>query len=73
MGDILRRANDDENARRYKMAVEKLSIKGYEEIYLLLKDIQSDVQALHYDDKLSLTRNQWAALSRINNVMKELT
>lgn len=73
MGDILRRANDDENARRYKLGIEKLSIKGYEEIYLLLKDIQSDVQALHYDDKLSLTRNQWAALSRINNVMKELT
>lgn len=72
MGDILRRANDDENARRYKVAVEKLSAKGYEEIYLLLKDIQSDVQSLHYDDKLSLTRNQWAALSRLNNVIKEL-
>lgn len=72
MGDILSRVHDDENGRRYKLAVEKLSSKGYEEIYLLLKDIQSDVQSLYFDDRLSLTRNQWAALSRLNNVMKEL-
>jgi hypothetical protein len=72
MGDILGRVHDDENGRRHKLAVEKLSNKGYEEIYLLLKDIQSDVQSLYFDDRLSLTRNQWAALSRLNSIMKEL-
>lgn len=72
MGDILSRVRDDDNDRRYKVAVEKLSNKGYEEIYLLLKDIHSDVQTLYFDDRLSLTRNQWAALSRLNNVIKEL-
>jgi hypothetical protein len=73
MGDILNNAMGNENERRYKQAVERLSTKGYEEIYLLLKDIQMDVQTLYYDERLSLTRNQWAAISRIHNVMKELT
>jgi hypothetical protein len=73
MGDILNNAMGNENELRYKQAVERLSTKGYEEIYLLLKDIQMDVQTLYYDERLSLTRNQWAAISRIHNVMKELT
>ena len=73
MGDILSNARDNDNERRYNQAVERLSSKGYEEIYLLLKDIQMDVQSLYYDERLSLTRNQWAAISRIHNVMKELT
>ena len=73
MGDILNNAMGNENERRYNLAVEKLKTKGFEEVYLLLKDIQSDVQTLYYDERLSLTRNQWAAISRIHNVMKELT
>ena len=73
MGDILSSIRDNDNERRYNLAVEKLKTKGYEEIYLLLKDIQADVQTLYFDDRLSLTRNQWAAISRIHNVMKELT
>lgn len=62
----------EEAERKQKLAIERLSNKGYEEIYLLLKDIQSDVQALYYDERLQLTRNQWAAFSRINSVVKEL-
>jgi hypothetical protein len=73
MGDILSNARDNDNERRYNQAVERLSSKGYEEIYLLLKDIQMDVQSLYYDERLSLTRNQWAAISRIHNIMKDLT
>jgi hypothetical protein len=59
-------------AQKQKYAVEKLSKKGYEEIYLLLKDIQSDVQALYHDERMQLTRSQWAAFNRINQVVKEL-
>lgn len=73
MGDILSSARDNEQDRRYNLAVEKLKTKGYEEIHLLLKDIQSDIQMLYYDERLSLTRNQWAAISRVHNIMKELT
>jgi hypothetical protein len=59
-------------AQKQKYAVEKLGKKGYEEIYLLLKDIQSDVQALYHDERMQLTRSQWAAFNRINQVVKEL-
>ena len=59
-------------SQKQKIAVEKLSKRGYEEIYLLLKDIQSDVQALYHDERMQLTLNQWAAFNRINMVMKDL-
>jgi hypothetical protein len=43
-----------------------------EEIALLLKDLKSDVDYLYQSDNIHLTRSQWAALGRINSVMKEL-
>ena len=62
----------EEASRKQKLAIEKLSKKGYAEIYLLLKDIQSDVQALYHDERMQLTRSQWAAFNRINQAVKEL-
>lgn len=62
----------EEAERKQKIAVGKLSKKSYEEIYLLLKDIHSDVQSLYHDERLQLTRNQWATFNRINAVVKEL-
>lgn len=62
----------EEAAKKQRYAIEKLSQRSYEEIYLLLKDIQSDVQALYHDERMQLTRNQWAAFTRINQVVKEL-
>jgi hypothetical protein len=57
----------------YRRGVEKIEQKGAEEVYLLLKDIQMDIQNLYFDERMQLTRNQWAAISRIHNVVKELT
>lgn len=56
----------------YRRGVDKIEQKGSEELYLLLKDIQMDVQNLYYDERMQLTRNQWAAIARIHSVMKEL-
>lgn len=43
-----------------------------DEIALLLKDIKSDVEYLYQSDDIHLTRHQWAALNRINQIIKEL-
>lgn len=56
----------------YKRGVEKIEQKGAAEVYLLLKDIQMDIQNLYFDERMQLTRNQWAAIARIHNVVKEL-
>ena len=73
MTDGLREAHDRQADAAYRRSVEKLESKGAEEIYLLLKDIQMDIQNLYYDERMQLTRNQWAAISRIHNVIRELT
>jgi hypothetical protein len=52
--------------------VERIKNKDPEELYLLLKDLQNDIQHLSYDDSLQLTRNQWSTLSRIQAVVKDL-
>ena len=62
----------EESERKQKLAIEKLSKRGYEEVYLLLKDIQGDVQTLYHDERMQLTRNQWNAVNRINQILKEL-
>ena len=56
----------------FNKGVAKIDAKTSEEIYTLLKDLQSELQQLHYDDSLQLTRSQWACLSRMNTAMREL-
>lgn len=73
MTDGLREAHERQADAVYRRAIDKLQTKGFEEVYLLLKDIQMDIQNLYYDERMQLTRNQWAAVSRIHNVIKELT
>ncbi len=72
MSDGISRMYEDENDRVYRQGVAKIATKKPEEIYLLLKDIHSDIQHLAYDDNLVMTRNQFAAINRIHNVVKEL-
>lgn len=52
--------------------VDSFKQKDLEEVYYLLKDLYSDVQFIYFDERLSLTRNQWAAITRMHNVMKDL-
>ena len=68
MSDGISRMYED----AHRMNVEKFKNKDPEEVYLLLKDLQSDLQHLSYDDGLQLTRSQWSTLSRIQAIMKEL-
>lgn len=72
MSDGIKRMYEDEAERQYVIAVERFKSKDQEEVYLLLKDLHADVQHLFYDDRLVLSRGHWAALTRMNNVMKEL-
>lgn len=72
MSDGIRRMYEDEQERAHNKAIDKFKSKDPIEVYLLLKDLQSDFQYLAYDDTLNMTRNQWAAFSRIQAVMKEL-
>ena len=72
MSDGIKRMYEDAAEEAFKAAVAKVASKKPEEIYLLLKDLQSDIQHLAYDDHLVMTRNQFASISRINNVVKEL-
>jgi hypothetical protein len=72
MSDGIKRMYEDAYEEAYRRGVERLSLKKHEEIYLLLKDIQSDILYLQQDDNLAMTRNQFAALSRIHNVVREL-
>lgn len=58
--------------KAYNEGVAKLAAKKPEDIYLLLKDILSDIQHLAYDDHVVMTRGQFAAINRIHNVVKEL-
>jgi hypothetical protein len=52
--------------------VDSFKQKDLEEVYYLSKDLYSDVQFIYFDERLSLTRNQWAAITRMHNVMKDL-
>lgn len=72
MSDGIKRMYEDAAEEAFKAAVAKVAAKKPEEIYMLLKDLQSDIQHLAYDDHLVMTRNQFASISRINNVVKEL-
>lgn len=72
MSDGIKRMYEDAYEEAYRNGVEKVSLKKHEEIYLLLKDIQSDILYLQQDDGLVMTRNQFAALNRINNVVRDL-
>lgn len=72
MSDGIKRMYEDAAEAAHKQAVERFKAKDPLEVYLLLKDLQSDFQYLAYDDTLNMTRNQWAAFSRIQVVMKEL-
>jgi hypothetical protein len=72
MSDGISEMYKEEYERKHKAAIEKLSAKGYEQIYLSLKDMQSDMQILYHDEKMQLARNQWAAFNRINQALKEL-
>lgn len=72
MSDGISRMFEDAREVAYRMGVEKIAKKKPEELYLLLKDIQLDIVSLQEDDRLSLTRNQFAALSRIHNVIRDL-
>ncbi len=72
MSDSISKMFERDVDRDYRNGVAKITAKKPEEIYLLLKDIHSDIQHLAYDDNLVMTRNQFAAISRIHNVVKEL-
>lgn len=52
--------------------VDSFKQKDQEDVYYLLKDLYSDIQFIYFDERLSLTRNQWAAITRMHNVMKDL-
>lgn len=43
-----------------------------DEIVSLLKDLKLDIDYLYQSENIHLTRSQWSALSRINQVIKEL-
>lgn len=72
MSDGVKRMYEDAYEAAYRKGVEKIAEKKAEEIYLHLKDIQSDLQALQYDERLVMTRNQFASLNRITNVVRDL-
>lgn len=72
MSDGISRMYEDAAAEAYRQGVAKIAAKKPEEIYLLLKDLLSDIQHLTYDDHLVMTRNQFAAVNRIHSVVKEL-
>ncbi len=72
MSDGIKRMYEDAYEAAHKVAIERIKNKDPEELYLLLKDLQSDIQHLGYDDSLQLTRNQWSTFSRIQATIKDL-
>ena len=72
MSDGIKRMYDDENDRKFSAGVERIKAKDATEIYLLLKDLHMDLQTLHCDDRLTMTRGQFACLTRAYNVVKDL-
>ena len=72
MSDGISQMMYNANEQAFIRGVEKLSQKDIEEVYVMLKDIDMDIQNLYYDERLQLTRNQWAAISRLYKSIKEL-
>jgi hypothetical protein len=72
MSDGIKQMYESQMEREFIAAVDKFKAKDPEEVYVLLKDLQADLQYIAYDDSLTLTRGQWAALNRLQSVMKEL-
>lgn len=72
MSDGITAWHDRENDRKFTDGVAKIAAKDPSEIYLLLKDLQMDLQTLHCDDHLMMTRGQFACLGRAYNVVKDL-
>lgn len=72
MSDGIRRMYEDENNRKFTAGVERIKAKDPSEIYLLLVDLQMDLQTLNCDERLTLTRGQFACLNRAYNVVKDL-
>lgn len=72
MSDGITQMMQSANEQAFLRGVEKLSKRNMEEIYVMLKDIDMDIQNLYYDERLQLTRNQWAAISRLYKSIKEL-
>jgi hypothetical protein len=72
MSDGITKMYDNQMEEVYRAGVAKVAAKKPEEIYLLLKDLLSDIQYLAYDERLVLTRNQFASVNRIHSVVKEL-
>ena len=72
MSDGITQMMYNANEQAFLRGVEKLSKRNMEEIYVMLKDIDMDIQNLYYDERLQLTRNQWAAISRLYKSIKEL-
>ena len=72
MSDGIRRMYEDENERKFSHGVERIKQKDATEIYLLLKDSHMDLQTLHCDERLTMTRGQFACLTRAYNVAKDL-
>lgn len=72
MSDGITQMMYNANEQAFIRGVEKLSKRDIEEIYVMLKDIDMDIQNLYYDERLQLTRNQWAAISRLYKAIKEL-
>ena len=72
MSDGIRRMYEDDNERKFIAGVEKIKARDPKEIYVLLKDLQMDLQTLQYDERLNMTRGQFACLNRAYNVVKDL-
>lgn len=72
MSDGIKQMYESQMEREFVVAVDKFKAKNPEEVYVLLKDLQADLQYIVYDDSLTLTRGQWAAFNRLQSVMKEL-
>ncbi len=72
MSDGIKRMYEDEQDRKFTDGVARIAAKDASEIYLLLKDLQMDLQTLHCDDRLIMTRGQFACLNRAYNVVKDL-
>lgn len=72
MSDGIRRMYEEENERKFIAGVEKIKAKDAEEIYVLLKDLHMDLQTLQCDERLIMTRGQFACLNRAYNVVKDL-
>lgn len=72
MSDGIKRMFEDEAERKFVDAVNRFKAKDPEEVYLLLKDLECDLQVLQFDERLNMTRGQFAALNRAYHVVKDL-